>query len=143
MPKTREIYSYVCNKKQNVQTQQANVQKINKVLLHLQQKNPLYSRSIYKGFFKNVAKPGFWGCLGITRDDGQRTRDKNDLWKAWKSGKLKFTTLPPFPQATTKGVRFIFKKNIHFLLFTMDEGRRTKDERRETDSPKSRVFIVA
>ena len=52
-----------------------NAYKLNNVLLHLQQKNPLYSRSIYKGFFKNVAKPGFWGCLGITRDDGRRTGD--------------------------------------------------------------------
>lgn len=105
----------------------------------MQQKNPLYSRSIYKGFFKNVAKPGFWGCLGITGDDGRRTRNKNDLWKAWKSGKLKFTTLPPFPQATTTGVRFILKKNIHFLFFTMDEGRRTKDERRTAPKP---VFLL-
>ena len=72
-------------------------------MLHLQQKNPLYSRSIYKGFFqKNVAKTRLWGCLGITKDDGRWTMDKNDLWKAWKSGRLKFTTLPPFPQATTK-----------------------------------------
>nr|DAU35621.1 MAG TPA: hypothetical protein [Inoviridae sp.] len=114
-------------------------------------KKTLYIVVVYiKGFFKkNVAKTRLWGCLGITMDDGRWTRDKNDLWKAWKSGKLKFTTLPPFPQATTKRNDLFLKKNIHFLFLrgTKDEGRGTKDEGRRTKdegrTAPSRVFVVA
>lgn len=115
-------------------------------MLHLQQKNPLYSRSIYKGFFKNVAKTRLWGCLEITGDDGRWTKDKDDLWKAWKSGKLKFTTLPPFPQATTKKNVLFLKKIFIFLFYdgrkTKDEGRRTKDEGRRTNSPKAGFLLL-